>query len=228
MPGCDSEPVLCQCGRPIKHPGICRGTRRLYHHTPETDALIREAYDKLRRFGNRRAVPALRVKLGWPKHVINKRAREIGLAKTKERPWTTEEKALLETWSHLALPCIWRKFRQAGFERTETGIKLKMRRMLITKDALDYLSATRIALGLGIDSHKVMGWIRQGWLRAQAKGTVRTKQQGGDIHLAHVSDLRRFLLHHPDEYELGPVEKFWFIDVLSGGRLCEEYRKEVA
>jgi hypothetical protein len=84
--------TLCVCGRPLKHTGACRGARRLYRHTSETDALIREAYGKLRKFGNRRALPALRQKLGWPKHVIAKRGRELGLARAKEKPWSAEEK----------------------------------------------------------------------------------------------------------------------------------------
>ena len=95
--------TLCVCGRPLKHTGACRGARRLYRHTSETDALIREAYGKLRKFGNRRALPALRQKLGWPKHVIAKRGRELGLARAKEKPWSAEEKALLEKWAHLSL-----------------------------------------------------------------------------------------------------------------------------
>lgn len=223
-----NQPAGCQCGRCAKHAGACRGAKRLYHHTPETDALIRDAYAKLRNFGNRRALPALRGKLGWPKHIINRRAREIGLARAKEKPWAAEEKALLERWAHLSLPRIRLKLGRAGFHRPETGIKLKMRPLLITKDTLEYLSATKIALAMGIDSHKVMIWIRRGWLQAERKGTARTAQQGGDIHLVHTNRLRRFLLHHPDEYELAPVEKFWFLDVVSGGRLCEEYRKEVA
>ena len=223
-----NQPAVCRSGRPAKHPGACRGAKRLYHHTPETDALIRDAYVKLRNFGNRRALPALRGKLGWPKHVINKRGRELGLARVKEKPWTSEEKALLDKWAHLSLPRIRLKLRRAGFDRSETGIKLKMRRMLITKDTLDYCSPTKIALAMGIDGHKVMSWIRRGWLHAETKGTARTEQQGGDAHLVHLNELRHFLLNHPDEYELGPIEKFWFLDVVSGGRLCEDYRKEVA
>lgn len=220
--------ALCPCGQGADHTEVCRQAHVRYRHTSETDALIREAYDKLRRFGNRRVLPALRDKLGWPKHVINKRGRELGLARTKEKPWSKDEKALLEKWAHLSLPRIRLKLRQAGFQRSETGIKLKMRRMLITKDTLDYFSPTNIALAMGIDSHKVMGWIRRGWLRAETKGTIRTEQQGGDSFMVHRNELRRFLLNHPDEYELGPAEKFFFIDLVSGGRLCEEYRAEVA
>ncbi|MGH9435263.1 MAG: hypothetical protein ACRD06_04610, partial [Terriglobia bacterium] len=130
-------------------------------------------------------------------------------------PWSNEEKTLLERWAHLSLARIRLKFRQAGFDRTETAIKLKMRRMLITKDTLDYYSVTTIALAMGIDSHKVMGWVRRGWLRCQMKGTARTDLQGGDSHLVHTNELRRFLLNHPDEYELSPVEKFWYIDLVS-------------
>ncbi len=223
-----NQSAVCQCGRPAKHAGACRGAKQLYRHTPETDALIREAYAKLRNFGNRRALSTIRGKLGWPKHVINKRGRELGLAKAKEKPWSAEEKAFLEKWAHLSLPRIRLKLRRAGFDRSETGIKLKMRRLLITKDTLPYHSAAKIALAMGIDSHKVMSWIRQGWLGAVRKGTTRTAQQGGDIHLVHTNELRHFLLHHPDEYELATVEKFWFLEIVSGGRLCEEYRKEVA
>lgn len=224
----ESESAVCPCGRAAKHAGVCRGRNRIYRHTSETDALIREAYRRLRKFGNRRALKALRKTLGWPKHAINRRGRELGLARTKEKPWASEEKALLEKWGHLTLQGICRKLRRAGFQRSEAGVKLKMRRMLITKDTLDYYSASKIASALGIDGHKVVGWIRRGWLRAEKKGTLRTAQQGGDSYLVHVNELRRFLLHHPDEYELAAAEKFWLLDVVSGGRLCEEYRSEVA
>jgi hypothetical protein len=219
---------LCKCGRRPMHGGRCHGGKRLYQNTPETDDLIREAYEKLRKYGNRQALPALRAKLGWPKHAVNKRGRDLGLSRTKEKPWTSEEKALLEKWAHLTLPRIRLKLQGAGFNRTQTGIKLKLRRMLLTKDTLGYYSATKIALAMGIDGHKVTGWIRRGWLRAQKRGTVRTVQQGGDVYLVPARELTRFLLHHPDEYELGPVEKFWFLDAISGGRLCHEYRGEVA
>lgn len=219
---------ICQCSRAARHAGACRGTGRLYHHTPETDTLIRDAYAKLRNFGNRRALPALCAKLGWPKQAINRRGRELGLARIKEKPWSPEEKQLLEKWAHLSLSRIHLKLRQAGFQRSETGIKLKLRRLLIAKDMLPYQSATKIAIAMGIDGHKVVSWIHRGWLRSERKGTARTERQGGDVHLVHTNDLRRFLLHHPEEYELAPVEKFWLLDVVSGGRLCEEYRNEVA
>ena len=60
------------------------------------------------------------------------------------------------------------------------------------------------------------------------KGAVRTEQQGGDSSLVHTNELRRFLLNHPDEYELGPIEKFRLLEIVSGGHLCEEYRQEIA
>jgi hypothetical protein len=131
------EPAFCNCGRPAKDFGVCWGAKSLYHHTPETDTQIRDAYKKLRKFGNRRAVPALQVKLGWPKHVISKRAREFGLARTKEKPWSSGRKGFAR---EVRSPCLTRYLAETSssrFERTETGIKLKMRRMLISKDTLD-------------------------------------------------------------------------------------------
>ncbi|MGH9352414.1 MAG: hypothetical protein ACRD2G_09665, partial [Terriglobia bacterium] len=109
----NNESPVCQCGRPAKDPGACRGVGRIYHHTAETDALIRSAYAKLRNFGNRQALPAVCAKLGWPKHAVNRRGQELGLAKAKEKPWSSEEKTLLEKWAHLSLARIRLKFRQA-------------------------------------------------------------------------------------------------------------------
>jgi hypothetical protein len=94
----------------------------------------------------------------------------------KEKPWSEEERVLLDKWAHLSLTAIQRKLKQAGSHRTETAIKLKMRRALLGKDTLDYYSATKIAQAMGIDGHKVAGWIRRGWLRAIKKGTERTPQ----------------------------------------------------
>jgi hypothetical protein len=44
------EVTTCCCGRLVYHAGAYRASRRVYHHTLETDALIGTAYDKLRNF----------------------------------------------------------------------------------------------------------------------------------------------------------------------------------
>lgn len=202
-------------------------SQRKYIHTPKTDALITDAYRKLREYGNRRAVPALQLKLGWPKHAISQRAKAMGLARTKEKPWTDAEEQLLERWVGFSLGCIARKFRQRGYARSETAINLKVKRLHLRATA-DRWTQSAIAKALGVDPHVVTRWVKAGRMLAEAKGTSRTPQQGGDSLLIHRDEVRRFILNHPDDIDLAKVEKFWFLDVLSKGKLCEEFRREVA
>ena len=70
--------------------------RRKYRHTEATDAAIRHAYHLWYDFGNKKAIQNAADKIGWPKWVLTHRAKDIGLARTKETPWTRGEEALLE------------------------------------------------------------------------------------------------------------------------------------
>ena len=199
-----------------------------YPFTEQMDGELRAAYDKMRRFGNRAAIPALREKWGYPKHVLNKRGRELGLARCKEKPWSAQEIALLKANRQLSLSVLARKFRTAGWPRTETAINLKLKRLGVRSEGKQHWSLTAIARALGIDQHKVREWVSRKWLVADQRQSKRTEQQGGDTYLVHQADLRRFLLHHPEEYELAAiVDKFWFLHMVSGGQLKREYRDEL-
>jgi hypothetical protein len=198
-----------------------------YRHTETTDGVIREAYRLYREYSNTRAIPAACKKLGWPKHAVSQRARRLGLAKTKERPWTDAEEQVLEKHSGLSLGTITRKMREAGYKRSETAIHLKMKRLKV-RSTPNYWTTTALGSAFGVDVHKVSAWMRQGFLKFTAKGTRRVPEQGGDSLVASRDDVRRFILNHPDEIDLGKVEKFWFLDIVSGGKLCEEFRREAA
>ncbi len=204
------------------------GIKRKYFHSPESDEIIRQAYHLYRMFGNRMRLVDIRKELGWPKYAIAQRARVLGLARTKELPWTEAEEQILEQWSHLALARIAMKFRSLGYQRSETAINLKIKRLHIREKAgANGYTALQIAEALGIDGHKVTRWIKRGLLRAERRGTHRTELQGGDHWLIERAEMRRFLLHSPDEWELEGAEKYWLIDILSKGELCAEFRKEV-
>jgi len=71
-----------------------------------------------------------------------------------------------------------------------------------------------------VDSHKVTRWIGAGLLEAERRGTARTELQGGDTWLIFRAEVKEFVLRCPDEYDLGKVEKWWFLDLITDGRIC--------
>jgi hypothetical protein len=196
-----------------------RKTTRKYHFTEQIDQLIRAAY--LER-GKSRALPGLKPlarKLGLPDWALKKRARELGLARTKEKPWSEPELAILARYSWMSDERIRLKLKSAGFLRTVTGIHLKLKRMKFKHDA-GFYSANGLASAFGIDSHVVSRWIRSGSLRARVRGTAREPSQNGDIYLIHEKDVRRFIIEHPTEIDLRKVDQLWFLDLITNGLVC--------
>jgi hypothetical protein len=50
-------------------------------------------------------------------------------------------------------------------------------------------------------------------------GHTRTRSQGGDIYWITHNAVREFVLKHPDEIDLRKVEKWWFLDLMTAGRI---------
>jgi hypothetical protein len=201
--------------------------RRKYIHTDATDAVIRHAYQQWITYGNRTAIKSASVKLGWPRFAVTSRAMELRLTRTKSKPWTDAEEQMLERWGWLSLPRIAIKLRACGFRRTEAAIHIKLTRLKV-RSGIGGWTARSLADLLGIDDHKVSIWIRNGWLTAQRTG-IRAFRN--DKFFIERNDLRRFVLNHPEEIVLAkidPAMTLAFLDVISGGKLCEEYRKEAA
>jgi hypothetical protein len=208
--------------RPIKVTKPCK-----FIHTEATDTALRQAYRLYREYNNRNAIGNLAAKLGWPKWVLTHRAREIDLARIKERPWTEAEEELLEKIGYLSDKVISVRFKAAGYRRSATAIHLKIKRLQI-KRTLDGYSARQLAVAFGVDDHKVTGWIKRGLLKAVGRGTARTQEQGGDTFFIHRDNVRRFILSCPDEVDLGRCDKYWLLALISKDQLCAEFLKEVA
>lgn len=187
-----------------------------YKPTPEIDTIIREAYLRQRN-GDRNALKAASRKAGWSRSAISKRGAELGITRVKERPWTPQEEDLLERFGHLAPTGIRQRFTKAGFSRSVAAIQVRLHRCRI-KENLDGYSACRLADAFGVDVHKVLLWIRRGLLKAERRGTERTAAQGDIWWISH-REVRRFVLRAPEELDLARVEKIWFLDLVTGGRL---------
>jgi hypothetical protein len=186
--------------------------RRKYAFTDQIDQFIREIYLS---HPDAKARPGVR-QVCIPHWALKKRARELGLARTKELPWSEPELEILARYAWMSDERLRLKLKAAGYARTATAIQLKLRRMAFKKDGSFY-SANSLAQGLGIDPHAVTRWISKGHLKATLRGTARADSQNGDIYLIREKDLRRFILKHPSEIDLRKVDQLWFLDVVTNG-----------
>jgi hypothetical protein len=190
--------------------------RRKYVFTNQIDQLIREVYLNHRDAKTGFGIRPLAKKVGMPHWTLKKRARELGLARTKELPWSETELALLARYAWMSDERIRLKLKAAGYARTVTGIHLKLKRMKF-KDDGSFYSAYSLAQALGIDPHAVTRWIKSGNLKASFRGTARTRQQNGDSYLIQEKDVRRFILEHPTDIDLRKVDQIWFLDLITNG-----------
>jgi len=190
--------------------------RRKYVFTDQIDQIIREIYLTHRDAKARPGIRLLAKRVGMPHWALKKRARELGLARTKELPWSEAELKILARYAWMSDERIRLKLKAAGCGRTVTGIHLKLKRMRFKHDGSFY-SANGLAQALGIDSHAVTRWIKSGHLKARLRGTARTEQQNGDIYLIHEKNVRRFILEHPTDIDLRKVDQLWFLDLITNG-----------
>jgi len=197
------------------HP-IKRRSRGKYTFTNQIDELIRAIYLDRPGAKTRPGIRVLAKKVGIPHWALKKRARELGLARTKENPWSEPELEILARYAWMSDERIRLKLKAARYSRTVTGIHLKLRRMKFKHDP-GFYSANGLAQALGIDSHAVTRWIRSGHLKAKLRGTARGEKQNGDIYLIREKDVRRFILEHPTEIDLRKVDQLWFLDLVTNG-----------
>jgi hypothetical protein len=191
--------------------------KRKYVPTHLIDEAIRSAYQRQRQ-GDRQALQAVSRQIAWSRSAVCKRGAELGVTRAKERSWTSAEEDLLGRFGHLAPSGIRRGLAAAGFSRSVAAIQIKLNRTRI-KQNLDGYSANSLANALGVDVHKILTWIRRGLLTADRRGTDRTQVQRGDTWWISHRAVKRFILRAPEEIDLARVEKIWFLDLLTGGKI---------
>jgi hypothetical protein len=195
---------------------------RIEYKTYKTSAwpITQEIHEAIirvyRNITGRGEVKALAKRLNYPRWKITRYAIQIGLiAKQKKEPnWTEKEIRILYKNAHHHPENIQKKLKKAGFNRSTTGIVLKRKRMRFTKN-LEGMSATSLALCLGIDSHFVTKAIAAGKLKATKRGSKRTEKQGGDIYFIKDRDIQQYILTWLNEIDIRKVDKYWFCDILT-------------
>ncbi len=229
---CRVAATLCgDCGEPHGgKPGTtkfcrrCRGKRqgkpRSEQNPPWTDAedeLLREVYAT---FEGRRLHTKLKELFpSRPSWSPGRRAIAIGATSARTRDknyhWSTEEDAVLREVCWMTPENARRHMKNAGFSRSLTAISIRMKRLNL-RQHIDGMSATGLADQLGVDSHLVIKWIHEGYLKASRAGTSGDQR---DRWYIPNSEIARFLLEHPALYSLSRIEVRggapWFFEMIS-------------
>jgi hypothetical protein len=188
--------------------------RERWTSNEQIDLVIRRAYAAPPTKGG---VNRLATTVGRPRCWVSTRARQLGLVapRFKELPWSSAELEIVREKSWLSLAALKRKLARAGFARTETAIKVKLKRIGADRSDDDRCSARQLAELLGVVCATVTGWIDKGWLTASRIDGDRTLGSGRNWSI-HRRDVRRFIIDNTAAVDLRKVEKFWFVELLSG------------
>src|SRR5439155_16761304 len=106
--------------------------------TAQIDQRIREIYFSHPNSKARPGIRHLAEQVGIPHWALKKRARELGLGRAKEKPWSEPELAILARYAWMSDERIRLKLKTAGYARSLTGIHLKLKRMRFKCDPSFY------------------------------------------------------------------------------------------
>lgn len=194
--------------------------KRKYVHTQETDEVIQQAYRLMRNYSNHRAVASAAKKLGWPKKIVLARGVTLGLAFVRAPEWSPAEDALIEDFGFLSVEGVQQKLKLAGFRRTPAAVQQRIKRLRVRRTTDGY-SMNKLAELLGVARPTVSKWISRGMIQPAPTG-VKYSADRERFYFSPAA-IREFVLNHPEEVMLERVEKFAFLDIISGGKLCKRF-----
>jgi hypothetical protein len=146
-------------------------SRKKYFFNESSDRLIRDCYDS-----RTETIDRLSEELGFPRSVIRRRAQILGVARTKERPWSEKEVAYLEANLHrLSLAVLAR-----NLGRSVTAVALKAKRLGIKKKDEGY---TARSLAQAFRGRRPQGGTLGGAGVAESLAEELRKTQGYVFHL---------------------------------------------
>ena len=149
-----------------------------------------------------------------PRWKVKVWARNLGLSRRKEPPWTREDLEYLEV--HLATASWSAMAKHLG--RTIEACKLKAKRLGIAKSDDGY-TLHALVQAFGEDHRVIERWIARGWLRGYKR---HTDHQGkGDFWYFSDRALYAFIIAHPEEIDPRRLHRtgawLWFIDLVAQG-----------
>ncbi len=189
--------------------------RKKYFPTPEEIEIVKDLYD-----GTATAISTIMRRTGrkYPRCYIKRLARNLGLARPKEKDWSPEEERyLFDHYPEMGLKALRIRLAQNfGVVRSHTGISIKIKRMgILSSDGEDF-TLCRLCDFFGCDHHKIHGWMDRGWIHGRRRGTLRKENQGGDMWRFTPDDVRAFIIAHPEEIDLRRVDPVSFVRLVAG------------
>jgi hypothetical protein len=171
-----------------------------------SDSVLQRMYDPTAPGRSQMLADRLKV----PRWAVNRRAAALGLSRPKERPWSPDEEAYLESnFHHISVKAFARRF-----GRSPTAVRLKAKRLGLHKHDECY-TACSLAQALGVDPHWVLARIRSGKLRASHRQIERRPEQGGDSWLITDDAVIDLIRDHPYDLDLRKVDGIWFMDLIA-------------
>lgn len=193
----------------------CGEKRHAWTSNEHIDAAIRRGVAEATGRGD---MMRLAQSLNRPRYWVSQRAAKLGCVppRFKEPPWSPAELEIISEAAHLQPKSLRARLRRAGFNRTDTAIVVKLKRLGADRLDPDHCTGHALAGFLGVDGKTVTDWIAKGWLIAGRRGTARGPEQGGDQHWIRYTHVRHFIITHAAHVDIRKVDKFWFIDLLAG------------
>jgi hypothetical protein len=206
-----------------KYCKLCRAKRRTKKgkFTPFSEAEHNRIVALYASHPTRQALDLLVQEIKRPRWKIRSAAVVLGAAtvRTKEPPWSDAEREVLREFGWMHPQGIQKKFAARGFSRTKTSIAI-MRKRLRIREKIDGMTAQGLAQTLGVDTHRVLGWIHDGSIAAVRSGTSGTPGANHDHWYISTEAIRRFLHANWEVVEIGKIErtgsKLWLFEMLTG------------
>lgn len=174
---------------------------------PTLDRALRECYAD----GKIGPVQRAAAIAGVPVKNAQYRARCLGLSVRPHpnKPWTEFELAMLEKNPEISSVTMSKRMKKAGYHRTPNAI-VQCRLKTGFRGMGDFMGPAEVGRLLGgFDNSAVIGWIRQGLLKARMRGYATDK----DHYLISQESLRNFVLAYPNR--LRPhwalIDPMWLI-----------------
>lgn len=159
------------------------------------------------------AVQACASAVARPRWWVSKRAVHLGLVspRFKEAPWSEAEIAIISENAHKATASLRRMLAGKGYQRSETAIIVKLKRLGTDRTDPDNFNGNQLAAVMGVDRKTISGWISKGWLKAKR----REQSALDDFWKISRRDIRSFIIHNIAVVDIRKVDKFWLVDLLA-------------
>ena len=190
-----------------------------YFPTDSELQIIRDLYD-----GTTLRLGKIMRALGskYPRWYVRRQAVVLGVARAKEPYWTAAEEAYVEDhYPRFGLKHIQRGLKSTlAVQRSINAIQVKIRRLGLHSASGEGFTLSGLCgfFWSGQENRKAIHrWMENGWLRGKRRGTLRTKEQGGDHWFFDPEWVRSFIIAHPEEIDLRLVDPVAFIRLVAGG-----------